>query len=186
VRRCNAVLLSKRILMRLTLLLVSLLFLTAQAQTGEVERAYRAIPHRYTHFSPEKAKMKPAEKVYLEANFRLVNEAIVTKVAALQSKNFSRYSLQISSILGQLERQKAPPNLVKYHSLVTGAIKDQQSYFAAWAKTPSAAFNAGDPKVQAASAKLRQAYSILQSQFPSQAKQVQEAFFDHLCALDFI
>lgn len=169
-----------------SLILSLWVLLPAAAQEGEVERAYRAIPHRYTPFPNSQAKMTATEKRYLSANFTLVNEAVVARVQAMRSRQFQDYDNRAARILSQLKSQRPPRKLFKYHQLVVGAVEDQRAYFDAWSRQPRAKFNAADPLVQSASSKLKQAYGILQSQFPGQAKQVQEAFFDHLCALDFI
>jgi hypothetical protein len=158
----------------------------AIAQTPAVKRAYQAIPHRYTPFSAQQARMSAAESAYLTQNFDLVNEAVAARVTAMRSKGFASYDEQASTILASLNAQKPPRVLVKYHTLVIGAIEDQRAYFQAWRAKPNSPFNASDPLVLSASQKLKSAYGLLLKQFPDQAKQVQDAFFDHLCALDFI
>lgn len=168
------------------LLTIALATTTCWAQSPEVKGAYRAIPHRYTPFQPSKATMGAADKAYLKANFQVVNQAVVARVQAMQRKDYAGYELEARGLLKRLEAQSPPKNLVQYHRLVIGAIEDQRSYFRAWKKKPSAPFNARDPKVRSASSKLQQAYGLLLRQYPSEAKQVKQAFFDHLCALDFI
>lgn len=170
----------------LRLLFCLALILPTYAQSPEVKRAYEAIPHRYTPFEPGQAKMAGPEKAYLETNFALVNQAVVARVEATQSRSYAGYESKAQSLIRQLKAQKPPSSLKSYHELVIGAVEDQRAYFREWAKSPSAPFNPRHVKVQSASQKLRQAYGILMRQYPKEANQVKEAFFDHLCALDFI
>lgn len=163
-----------------------LLVLPVLAQPAEVTRAYKAIPHRFTPFQSSQAKMQASESAYLKKNFALVNQAVVVKVESMQRRDYAGYDSKAASLVRQLKAQRPPKKLVKYHQLVIAAIEDQRAYFKTWKKNPSARFNPADPKVRAASGKLQQAYGILLRQFPGQAKKVQQAFFDHLCALDFL
>ncbi len=171
----------------LSLALLSLfLALPALAQSPEVKRAYQAIPHRYTPFRSNQAKMLRSEKAYLEANLALVNQAVVARVEAMQKRDYAGYESKAQGLLRQMKALKPPAALDTYHKLVLAAIEDQRTYFKSWAKNPSAPFNPRDPKVQSASERLRQAYATLMRRYPQEAKQIKEAFYDHLCALDFI
>ena len=160
------------------------LVLPAWAQP-EVKQAYSDIPHRYTPFSKSQVQMMPAQENYLEKNFALINKAIVIKVRAQKNRQLSTYTNQTNQVLAQLRAQSPPKGLEGYHQLVISAITEQTEYFRVWLGS-SQPFNSRDPKVQASSQKLRKAYAILKKQFPTQAKTVQDAFFDHLCALDLI
>lgn len=61
---------------------------------------------------------------------------------------------------------------------------DQQAYFDQG--QPGQPFQAGSPLVRSSSGKLKQAYGKLMSRYPGQSQWIQDAFFDHLCALDFV
>jgi hypothetical protein len=162
-----------------------LVLLAPTSAQPEVEQAYKAIPHRYTPFSKSQVQMKAAQENYLEQNFALVNKAIVIKMRALKNRQTSSYITETNRILTQLRAQKPPKSLQGYHKLVISAITEQAEFFKEWLPS-SKPFDRRAPKVQSSSKKLRQAYSILMSQFPNQAKTVKNAFFDHLCALDLI
>ena len=154
------------------------------AQT-EVEAAYKAIPHRYTPFEATQAKMSSAEKAYLDKAFALVNRAVVARVAGGRGR-YADYDNEAAAILAEFASLHPPKKLAKFQQLVVGAIEDQRAYFQQRAAQPASKFAPGDPLVRSSSGKLRQAYGLLMKQYPGQAKRIQEAFFDHLCALDFI
>ncbi len=176
---------SAKLCLRL-LLALWLVGVAAQAQTPEVKRAYDAIPHRYTPFNAGQARMAESDAAYLTRSFELVNQAVAARVQGLQSKGFARYDNQAATILASLSALKPPKSLSQYHALLIGAVEDQRAFFQEWSTAPGRRFEAGNPLVQSSSQKLRAAYGILMQKYPNQAKQVQDAFFDHLCALDFI
>jgi hypothetical protein len=70
--------------------------------------------------------------------------------------------------------------------LVVEALVDQRSYFDEAASRQSTAGLAQNARVQRASQKLKSAYSILMRLYTEESKSNKNAFFDHLCALDFI
>jgi hypothetical protein len=79
-----------------------------------------------------------------------------------------------------------PARLSEYHALVIEALVDQQSYFDEAASKRSTAGFAQNTQVQRASQKLKAAYSILMRLYTKESDSNKKAFFDHLCALDFI
>lgn len=166
--------------------LLILLLLLSPVAADEISKAYGAIPHRYTPFVATQAKMSGAEKLYLKRTFALVNEAIVLKVEAMRTRDFAKYQSRTSSLLGRLNNIKPVSGMKSYQNLIREAIQDQRAYFKVWAKNPKAPFDVSNPNVGQASRKLQAAYGILNSRFPGQPPTVRNAFFDHLCALDFI
>ena len=178
------------------ILLACLLVPVAQAMT--VEEAYRLIPHKKTDFNASSAKMTPAEVGYLEQFFELVNLAIVERVQTLQwfrsggtrGRSYRSYQGQIEEVLAQLQNLDVPAHLKHVHRLVIDAIHEQRTFYERWKSAVAAGkrfrFNGGDPLVRTSHAKLIEAYYGLLQLFPNEQKQNKEAFFDHLCALDFI
>ena len=167
-----------------------------------VEDAYRAIPHRHTPFESKSVKMNPQDGAFLQEFFRLLNLAIVERVqtqAWFQSNGrkgtaFSNYQRATNSLIAQLEALAVPDKLRVVNRSVIEALKDQGAYFEEWQRTVTRrepfkhALGAGPhhPRILAASHKLHDAYGRLMQAYPQEADRTKQAFFDHLCALDFI
>jgi len=167
-----------------------------------VEDAYRAIPHRYTPFEPKLVKMNLRDGAFLQEFFRLVNLAIVERVqtqAWFQSNGkkgtaFPNYKRVTDSVIAQLEALAVPDNLKAVNRGVIDALKEQETYFEEWQRAVTRgepfkhALGTGThhPRVLAASQKLHVAYATLMQAYPQEAERTKQAFFDHLCALDFI
>ena len=167
-----------------------------------VEEAYRAIPHRYTPFESKSVKMSPKEAAALQEFFRLLNLAIIDRVQAqawFQSNGkrgvaFPDYLRSTDGLVGQLEALALPESLKPAHRDVIDAVKDQRAYFEEWHRTvrrgepfrypPGASPH--HPRVLSSSQKLQQAYGQLIQLYPQETERTKQAFFDHLCALDFI
>jgi hypothetical protein len=160
-------------------------------QALTVEAAYQAIPHQRTPFSPEKAVMDGDTAQRLGRFFELTDMAVVERVASLKtmrSGNISYYSsANYNAILSELEALALPAQLNQPKQLVIEAIQEQKAYFEAWYHSGNAQFhNPQHGLVQSSHSKLIQAYNQLMAAYPSESHHNQTAFFDHLCALDFI
>ena len=187
---------------RFTSLFALSLLLQSAASAMTVEEAYRTIPHRYTAFDTKSAKMNLKESACLENFFALVNLAIVERVQTLtwfqsngkQGTSFQNYRKRVGDLITQLGVLAVPRNLEEVRQQVVEAIKDQRAYFEEWEQTMKKrepfkhALGSGlrHPRVLASSQKLQQAYAQLMQLYPREESRNQQAFFDHLCALDFI
>jgi len=167
-----------------------------------VEEAYRAIPHRYTPFESKSVKMSPKDAAALQGFFRLLNLAIVERVQAqtwFQSNGkrgvaFPNYQRSTDGLIMQLEALTLPNSLKAIHRDVIDALRDQRAYFEEWQRAvhrgepfrypPGASPH--HPRVLSSSQKLQQAYARLIQLYPQETERTKQAFFDHLCALDFI
>ena len=167
-----------------------------------VEEAYRAIPHRYTTFETTQVKMSPKDAAVLQEFFRLVNLAIVERVQAqawFQSNGkrgvaFPNYQRSTDGLIVQLEGLIIPEALKAVRRDVIDALKDQRAYFEEWQRAvrkgepfrypPGASPH--HPRVLSSSQKLQQAYARLIHLYLQETERIKQAFFDHLCALDFI
>ena len=178
------------------------LLLQPVASALTVEEAYRAIPHRYTAFDTKSAKTDPKQAACLDSFFRLVNLAIVERVQTLtwfqsngrQGSSFQNYRKRVGELITQFGVLPIPKNLEEVRRQVVEAIKDQRAYFEEWEQATTKrepfkfALGTGSlhPRVLASSQKLQQAYARLMQLYPREEARNQQAFFDHLCALDFI
>jgi hypothetical protein len=155
-----------------------------------VEEAYRAIPHRRTVFDVGTAKMSPEEREYLQRLFELVDLGIVERVGTLtwlrsnggREPSPERYE----QVLSQLSGLSVPPRLAGVHRLVSDAMGEQRAALEEWRKTALPADLARDPRVAGSSDKLRRAYGELLALFPQEDEHNKAAFYDYLCAMDFI
>ena len=179
-----------------------LLFSAAPFSAINVEEAYRAIPHRYTPFESRLVRMSAAHAAALQEFFRLLNLAIVERVQAqtwFQSQGkrgvaFPNYQRNTDGLIAQLEALTVPDSLKTARRDVIDALKDQRAYFEEWQSSvrrgelfrypPGASPH--HPRVLSSSQKLRHAYARLLQLYPQETERTKQAFFDHLCALDFI
>jgi len=186
----------------LLLLFCGLLLRGASVFAISVEEAYGAIPHRYTPFESRSVKMSSTHAAVLQEFFRLLNLAIVERVQAqawFQSTGkkgvaFPNYQRSTDRLIEQLEALTTPESLKIVHRDVIHALKDQRAYFEEWQqaihKREPFKYALGasphHPRVLSSSQKLRQAYGQLIHLYPQETERTKQAFFDHLCALDFI
>ncbi len=180
------------------LLLMLALSSPVYADTMTIEEAYRAIPHGKTDFAIKESKLDQASKMFLKQMFGLVNSAIVQRVQTLQwfgsdgkkGNSFQEYSVNIAYIQQAMGQLVEPPSLKGVKLLVVQAIDDQSNYFRKWdasvRKGEPYQFNSGDPFVQSSHHNLINAYNQLMRMFSVESEVNKKAFFNHLCALDFI
>lgn len=178
---------------RLHLTAVLLALLLARPVFGmSVPEAYRAIPHRQTTFNAASAKMGADDKAYLTRSFALIDQAMAARVATLQwvrsygeqGESLAQYKKKLALIWQGLNKLQPASRLKPYHALVLSAIKDQYNYFLALEKGVKPDLN--HRLVQRSHESLIQAYQQLMGLYPSESPYNQQAFFDHLCALDFL
>ena len=160
-------------------------------QSLTVESAYQAIPHQRTPFSLEKTYLDDDAAQRLHRFFELTDMAVVERVYSLRtlhSGNISYYSsANYEAILLALEALDLSAELSEPKQLVIEAIQEQKAYFEAWYHSGNAGFHSYQHSlVQSSHGKLIQAYNQIMAAYPNESNHNQTAFFDHLCALDFI
>jgi len=178
--------------MRFFVLLCLLVSLATAALADAIEDAYSAIPHTRTVFDGSAARMSSAERDCLKTLFSLVDAAIVERVNMLiwlqSGGEKGAVATQYDYILDQLESLETPEKLKSIRDLVVSAIRQQKAFLEEWsAAEDDRPVNVGaHPLVQSASQKLHQAYAELMAIYPAEGSHNKQAFFDYLCALDFI
>lgn len=169
---------------RLTLCAASaalgMLVCAVAASAMTVEEAYQAIPHARTVFDEQASRIVSSEKQSLVTLFGLVDEAIVIKMQALQSNTTGGGAYK--NLQNRLAVSEVPRKLKKFHKLLSEAIAAQENYLK---RIPRPALSS-DKDVARSSQKLRQAYDELIRLYPNEPQNNAQAFFDYLCALDFI
>jgi hypothetical protein len=179
--------------------LLALLCCTVRyAVAMSVDEAYRSIPHQKTDFDPDSARMHSDEAVYLDSFLALVNAAIVERVQALQwfssggaaGKSHADYRAGIDSILADFSRLSVPGGLQDIHTQVVTGVQLQLKYFEEWAEKTARGdrfrFYSANKHIVDSSRHLRSAYRQLIKRYPQATRNNRQAFYDYLCALDFI
>lgn len=172
--------------MRFFVILAFLALLPLPAFAGmTVEEAYKAIPHAQTTFDSTQGQMSGDEKAFLDKFFQLVDLAVVERVSAMQGISSGKpVTFNYAAIERDLMSLDVPEKIKTAHGLVMQAVAEQRQYLEKW-KASGGAFDINDPLIGSSSAKLVQAYSQLMAAYPSEGAHNRQAFFDHLCALDF-
>ena len=146
--------------------LVVLMVLARPAGAMSVDQAYAAIPHRRTVFDRRAATMSAPEADGLVQLFALVDRAIVARVTRAGH----------DAVLTDLRALDLPERLRRVQALVTAAVVAERAYVV----------DSNQGAVQAASANLHEAYAELMRLFPGEDANNRDAFYDYLCALDFL
>jgi hypothetical protein len=107
-------------------------------------------------------------------------------VAKVTSSRQGGVAEAYAPILSGWNKMTVPTRLRSVHAEVLAAIEDQRAYLEEWKSKAGEAFHPGHPRVQAASQRLHHTYGVLMSLFPGENAANKQAFFDYLCALDFI
>lgn len=160
-------------------------------QTMSVAQAYRAIPHNQVTYRSSESALKRAEAEYLEQAFSLVDLAVVERIALLrniQSKAPKPIRLEnYDQILKRFMTISVPSGLEYFHHHVVAAIMEEKHFYQGLQDQPSfSAVSQWHPLIRRPHRRLVASYQFLVSQYPQESRSNQQAFYEHLCALDFI
>lgn len=160
-------------------------------QSMSVAQAYRAIPHNQVTYRSSQSVLKRAEAEYFEQTFSLVDLAVVERISLLrniQSKAPKSIRLEnYDQILKRLMTVSVPSSLDYFHHQVVAAIMEEKHYYLGLGEHPSfSTVNEWHPLIRRPHRRLIASYQFLVSQFPQESRSNQQAFYEHLCALDFI
>jgi len=171
----------------------------AHATAMTIDEAYQAIPHKRTIFDGRAPDFDPGELLFLREFFEQVDLAMVARVQTLmwfqsaggRGAPLPHYEAQIKAVLDHLKGMAVPVRLTHVHRLVVEAIQEQHRFFveSQAAREQGRPFEpryASHPLVKTASHKLVTAYNVLIQLYPNATAHNKQAFFDYLCALDFI
>jgi hypothetical protein len=150
-------------------------------QSMTVEQAYQAIPHNRTRFDAQSATMEKSERDFLDMFFTLSDLAVAERVTKM--RGMSAGAGNYDEILKRLKALNVPPKLEKAHALVTQAVEEQRQYLDGL--KDGAAYDNNAALVESSHGKLLAAYQELMQAYPAENAHNKQAFFDHLCALDF-
>ena len=148
-------------------LILALILAAHAAAAMSVDEAYASIPHRRTVFDRRAALMPADEADGLVRLFALVDRAIVARVT---KTGYEPLLAELRALALAL-----PARLQPVQRLVVEAVVAERAYLDGEASA-----------VHTASARLHEAYGQLMRLYPEEGAQNRDAFFDYLCALDFL
>jgi hypothetical protein len=167
--------------------------LAAHAMT--VEEAYAAIPHKRTVFDGNASKLSATHIDSLKRLFTSSDQGVVLRVEGLRAlrgadaaqlrKAINDYRALASAVASLNVSAEIKPA----QDLIAQAIADHQHFFEMKLRDSDtlakrdAAFTSD---INQASQKLHRAYDVLMKAFPNEAANNKTAFYDYLCALDFL
>jgi len=168
-------------------LLVLLLLSCASSYALEVDQAYRLIPHQRTVFELHQSNLPATEAQQVAKLLSLAEKAMVERVDAMvNGAEKTGYLSRIDDILWQLEQLRVPEQVQAARDHVLQAVQQHRAFFELQNVTGNQAEASRQQLVQASSRHLRSAHQELMQTYPEETKHNQQAFFDYLCALDFI
>ena len=167
--------------------------LPADAMTPD--EAYSAIPHRRTLYEPPASTAAPEKARELGRLFALTDEGVVLRVQGMRAQR-ERNAAEVRKLLerydaliAKLEAEKFGPEVAPARDLIVEGVRKHRKYLAS---RPAGGMTfvrnelTSAPDVTQASQRLISAYSVLMKAFPKEAARNKTAFYDHLCALDYL
>lgn len=176
----------------------------AQKRGGKemtIEQAYLAIPHKRTQFNPAISTAPDLEKAYLDHLFFVTDLALQKRMMMLhffgkqnEERYIRTYNTEISNMIATFD-MIAPPTepLKKITETIITALRQQQKFFNDWAAAKGTLVYdrlqdnyTSEIMVISSHNNLITAYNMLKEAYPAEDPHNIQAFYDHLCALDFI
>lgn len=160
-------------------------------QSMGVSQAYRAIPHKQVTFSSNKSVLTREEAKYLEKAFSFVDLAVVERVTLMRTlKRKGNRPLRLDNydqILKRLLALDVPTGLGYFHQQVMASIVEEQDYYRSLQDRPSVTVvDRRHALIQQAHHRLMASHKFLIERYPEESRSNYQAFYEHLCALDFI
>jgi hypothetical protein len=186
----------KRIIFSLSILIASgSLCASFDAQAMTVEEAYAGIPHKRTVFDGNASKLSAAHIDNLKRLFTSSDQGVMLRVEGLRAlrgadavelrKTIGNYT----ALANALNSLNVSAEIKPAQVLIAQAIADHQHFFEMKLRDNNtlakrdAAFTLD---INQASQKLHRAYDVLMRAFPNEPAGNKTAFYDYLCALDFL
>jgi hypothetical protein len=182
----------KRVIFSLAVFIVCASF-AAHAMT--VEEAYAAIPHKRTVFDGNASKLSAAQIDSLKRLFASSDQGVVLRVEGLRAlrgaeavqlrKAINDYRALASAVASLNVSAEIKPA----QDLIAQAIADHQRFFEMKLRDNDTLVKrdaALTAEIHQASQKLHRAYDVLMKAFPNEPASNKTAFYDYLCALDFL
>lgn len=147
--------------------------------------AYRLTNVKQRTFDLASADMIEAEKRYLAAMFAVTDLAVIERVATQEAlRHRDKAADNYGVILSKFDALSPPEKLRSLHQQLRNAIALERNYLDGLRR--GLRFDAQSETVQEVHRTLLWAYAELQRLYPNEDARIREAFYAHLCALDFI
>jgi len=170
-------------------------FAAVEAAALTPDEAYAAIPHRRIAYDPATSTLSKVQADNLKRLFALSDQAVVLRVEGMRAVRAADAAVtghilaQYDTVLVGLRGLDLAPEIRPARGLVVDAVNDHRRFLAS-KRGQAYSFASNElhsaPDVKQASGKLQRAYGLLMQAFPKEAPRNKEAFFDHLCALDYL
>jgi DNA-binding transcriptional ArsR family regulator len=158
-----------------------------------IDEAYQAIPHKRTQYAAQRSTLSMSEREFLTKLFSLSDEALVermTMLAALREGSRSQlvqYEARVTRILETLRALPEPASASGLAAALGRAIEHQRSFFrTAFASSTHEVQIGTNLNVRTASNELRRLYTDLMTRYGAEHPHTRDAFYQHLCSLDFL
>jgi hypothetical protein len=177
-----------------TILLICCIW-SFDVQAISVEDAYAAIPHQRTIFDARASKLSTTQVSALQQVFHFADRGTVLRVEGLNAfragdnQSIKKVMADYRSLTASFTSLQVPIEIKPVQDLVLQAIEDHRRFFETKMRDKDAlgkCNSAFTPDVFQASQKLHRAYSLLMQSFSNEPAVNKIAFFDYLCALDFL
>ena len=182
------------------ILLAIFLLLVAQIGHGSdltVDAAYRAIPHQRTAFDATASTLPMEHRAALARLFALTDRGVVLRVRGMMAlasepqKELRDVIEEYGQLTASIVSMPTPPDIKPTQELVVQSVRLHQRFFANQLDQSNVSATVSrdvkrNREVREASQMLHAAYGRLMSSFPNEAAINRQAFYDHLCALDFL
>ena len=114
--------------------------------------------------------------------------SVIALLRNIQSKTPKPIRLEnYDQILKRLMAVSVPSGLDYFHHQVVAAIIEEKQYYQGLQAQPSvSAVSQWHPLIRRPHRRLMASYQFLAERYPQESRSNQQAFFEHLCALDFI
>jgi hypothetical protein len=167
--------------------LALILLACSSAHAMGIEQAYQLIPHQRTVFQLHKTNLPASEAQQVARLLKLSEKAMVERVNALKNgASKTDYMSRIDSILWQIEQLQVPGQVKAARDHIQIAVQQHRSFFELQNDSGSNAKASRNQLIQSSHQHLISAYGVLMRSYPEEVKHNKQAFFDYLCALDFI
>ena len=167
--------------------LVLMLLLCGSTYAMEIDQAYRLIPHERTVFRLHQSKIPATEAQQVAKLLSLAENAMVERVDAMvNGAGKTGYLSRIDGILWQIDQLSVPTRVQVARDHIQTAVQQHRVYFELQNASGNQAEASRQQLVQTSHRHLISAYQQLMQTYPAETKHNKQAFFDYLCALDFI
>tara|TARA_R110002124_G_scaffold287216_1_gene471362 strand:+ start:50349 stop:50864 length:516 start_codon:yes stop_codon:yes gene_type:complete len=169
----------------------------APSHAMSIEDAYKAIPKEQTPYDANNSPLNAPDAEYLSAFFITLDYAVALRVELLtamlndQFYDMDYFQQAYLGIIQDLQSMPTPHKHYETQRLVLEALREQWAFFEEWhyadyqMKSIYRSYNS-QPKVKSSSRKLIMAYNLFLQAYPNESPWNKKAFYNHLCALDFI